>query len=79
MLASNGEQPWIDDLHTRAICEEIGERLREMLRHSASDGLPPRLHDLMQELARAELEAAPPLVPSIEDMTAQNEADRLPA
>ena len=31
------DSPRIDDMHTRAICDEIGERLRTLLRSSAPD------------------------------------------
>lgn len=31
------DSPAIDDIHTRAICEEIGERLRALLNSSTPD------------------------------------------
>jgi hypothetical protein len=51
---------------------EIGDRLREILRQSAS-ALPPRLNDLMARLAEADRETSPSLIPSIRDMTAGRE------
>lgn len=53
--------------HARAICEEIGERLRHALRGDYAD-LPPRLQELMNELALQDCEA-PSLVPTMADMT----------
>ncbi|KRP89371.1 MULTISPECIES: hypothetical protein [Bradyrhizobium] len=53
--------------HARAICEEIGERLRHALRGDYAD-LPPRLRELVNELALQECEA-PSLVPTMADMT----------
>jgi len=58
----------IDAVHARAICDEIGERLSVMLRHSASHELPPRLRDLMDQLARLDDEASPSIAPSLDDM-----------
>jgi hypothetical protein len=80
MRTSVDEELGIDDVHTRAICEEIGDRLREMLARSVSE-LPPRLRGLVQEFERADQETgpsiAPSLAPSIEDMTAQDPAEPL--
>jgi hypothetical protein len=53
--------------HARAICEEIGARLRYALRDDYAD-LPPRLRELMRRLAELDCEA-PSLVPTIEEMT----------
>ena len=52
--------------HARAICEEIGDRLRHALRGDYAD-LPPRLRQLLVRLEQLDCEA-PSLVPSIEDM-----------
>lgn len=70
MLARNGKSVEIDAVHSRAICEEIGDRLREVLRREVGSELPPRLHDLMERLARADHSAAPSIVPSLEDVVA---------
>lgn len=53
--------------HARAICEEIGERLRHALRDDYAD-LPPRLRELVNELASQDCEA-PSVVPTIAAMT----------
>lgn len=57
----------ISSEHARAICEEIGERLRYALRDDYAD-LPPRLRELMRRLAELD-DDAPSLVPTIEEMT----------
>jgi hypothetical protein len=63
----------LDPTHCRAICDEIGERLGFILK-PASD-IPPRLLYLIARLAELEktdlpqLESAPSIVPSIEDMS----------
>jgi hypothetical protein len=61
----------IDAEHSQAICAEIGDRLREILRRDATGELPPRLQHLMKRLAEADQETAPSLVPSLEDMIQQ--------
>jgi len=66
MGADNGLQ--IDSTHCRAICDEIGERLRILLDRDTT-ALPPRLQVLMLRLAAQELAASPSIAPSIDDMT----------
>ena len=56
----------ISSEHARAICAEIGDRLRFALRDDYAD-LPPRLRELVSRLAELDYEA-PSLVPSLEDM-----------
>lgn len=56
----------LDHIHCRAICDEIGDRLREVLRREASE-IPPRL--LMLVDALAQLDHGPSIVPSIEEMS----------
>jgi hypothetical protein len=64
----------LDHTHCRAICDEIGERLGFILKPATSD-IPPRLLYLIGRLAELEkadlpqLESAPSIVPSIEDMS----------
>jgi len=53
----------LDHIHCRAICDEIGERLREVLRREASE-TPPRLLMLLDELAQLD-DHGPSIVPSI--------------
>jgi len=58
----------IDSSHCRAICDEIGARLRIMLDREATT-LPPRLQALLLRLAAQELSASPSIAPSLDDMT----------
>jgi hypothetical protein len=71
MLARKAMSMRIEAVHSRAICDEIGDRLREILRREATSELPPRLQQLMERLAEADRETAPSLVPSLEDMIQQ--------
>lgn len=69
MLTRMDARSRIDAVHARAICDEIGERLSFMLRRpSASHELPPRLQDLMDQLARLDDEPSPSIVPALDDM-----------
>jgi hypothetical protein len=54
----------LDALHCRAICEEIGDRLRIMLDREAT-ALPPRLQVLMLRLAAQDLAGSPSSAPSV--------------
>jgi hypothetical protein len=56
----------LDHLHCRAICDEIGDRLRYALAREASE-IPPRLIALIDRLAL--LDETPSIVPSIEEMS----------
>jgi hypothetical protein len=56
----------LDRVHCRAICDEIGERLRYAFGREASE-MPPRLLMLVDKLAKLDL--APSIVPSIEEMS----------
>ena len=73
MSARTGASLQVDAVHLRAIRDEIGDRLREILRRETSHVLPPRLNDLMQQLARADFELAPSIVPSLEDISVERE------
>lgn len=63
----------LDYTHTRAICDEIGERLRAILKPDAAE-LPPRLLALVEKLAQQEIGNDVPLIlapssaPSLEEM-----------
>ena len=57
----------IDGVHCRAICDEIGERLRMMLRPETA-ALPVRLQILLDRLADQERDLAPSIVPDLDDM-----------
>ena len=56
----------LDHIHCRAICDEIGERLRDVLGRERPE-IPPRLLVLIEALARSE--HAPSMVPSLEEMS----------
>jgi hypothetical protein len=73
MSARTGARIQIDAVNLRAICDEIGDRLREILRRDTSHVLPPRLNYLMQQLATADFELAPSIVPSLEDIIVERE------
>jgi hypothetical protein len=57
-----------DDTHSRAICDEIGERLRDVLGRDVSE-MPAYLCRLVERLAELDRVPGPSLVPCIEDMT----------
>ena len=66
---SPAREPKIDSLHCRAICEEIGDRLRIMLDREAT-ALPPRLQVLMLRLAAQDLARSPSAAPSVAERAA---------
>ena len=60
----------LEPKHYRAICEEIGERLRQSLARDASP-VPPRLRKLLDQFAELQ-GGAPPIIPDQRDkLTAQ--------
>lgn len=65
MKTSNRLQ--IDSIHSRAICNEIGERLRTILRPETAD-LPVRLQVLIDRLADHDRQVDPSIVPDLDDM-----------
>ena len=62
----------IDSSHCRAICDEIGERLRVIL-DQESPAMPAQMQLLMDRLAEQDWELAPSIVPSMDDMAWQPE------
>ena len=64
---SISNQLQIDSLHCRAICEEIGERLRTILPPETA-ALPPRLQFLIDRLAEQDHELGPSTAPDLDDM-----------
>jgi hypothetical protein len=64
----------IDSEHCRAICDEIGERLRLMLGREMPE-LPLRLQLLLNQLAEHDHETSPSIAPSIDDMVWQRIPD----
>ncbi|WP_212467670.1 hypothetical protein [Bradyrhizobium sp. AUGA SZCCT0182] len=65
MKVSNQVQ--IDSVHSRAICDEIGERLRTILRPTAT-GLPARLQFLIDRLAYQDRQRAALTVPELDNI-----------
>jgi hypothetical protein len=63
---NNAEILALDHTHCRAICDEIGERLGQVLKPEALE-IPQRLLALLERLA--ELEQAPSIVPSSDEMS----------
>lgn len=64
---STQNQLQIDSSHCRAICEEIGWRLRVILAREAP-AMPPRLQLLMDRLAEQDRQMSPSIVPAMHDM-----------
>ena len=57
----------IDSGHCRAICDEIGDRLRILLDKEAGE-IPQRLRLLIDRLAELDGAQAPSIVPAMDDM-----------
>ena len=57
----------IDSGHCRAICDEIGDRLRILLDKEAGE-IPLRLRLLIDRLAELDGHQAPSIVPAMDDM-----------
>ena len=64
----------LDHAHCRAICDEIGDRLREVLKPEAME-IPERLRALLDRLAQ--MDQAPSIVPSLDEMSFPNEREPL--
>jgi len=80
MLMRSGAGLQIDAVHARAICDEIGDRLRDVLRRQAGNELPPRLRYLMEQLAELDDDGSPSIVPALDDMMiGQGQTTRLDA
>jgi hypothetical protein len=60
----------IDSSHCRAICNEIGERLRAILAPETPE-IPAQLQLLLDRLAEQDRELAPSIAPSMDDMVWQ--------
>ena len=61
---SNRVNVEIDSIHSRAICKEIGERLRISLSRESPE-LPPRMRTQLDQLRKLEAADSPSIVPSI--------------
>jgi hypothetical protein len=55
----------IDDHHCRAICDEIGDRLRYYLAQEVSE-IPSYLRRLIERFSELDQHASPSIVPSID-------------
>jgi hypothetical protein len=69
MLTRTGAVLQIDASHARAVCDEIGERLRGMLTRQVNEALPPRLQYLMEQLAKVDEQPSPSIVPSLDEIS----------
>jgi hypothetical protein len=67
MLSQKALPLQIDSGHCRAICDEIGDRLRIVLDKDAGK-IPQRLRLLMERLAELDGQRAPSIVPAMDDM-----------
>ena len=75
MPSANLVQVHLDSEHCRAICDEIGERLRAVLSTNGSE-LPLQLRRLLTRLEALDWES-PSIAPSMEDMQWRATADAL--
>lgn len=78
MSTKNTANIRIDYVHSRAICDEIGERLGQALKRECAE-LPPHLQLLVDRLVELDGEAAPSIVPAFEDMLSREELHSSPA
>lgn len=53
----------LDHHHAYAVCQGIGERLRDAL-DKTSEAAPQKLHDLFARLPELDHEQSPPIVPA---------------
>lgn len=67
MSTTNASLSSLDSTHCRAICEEVGERLRILLDREAGE-MPSRLRSLLDRLAESDRVQAPSIVPALDDM-----------
>jgi hypothetical protein len=61
------KQLQLDSTHCRAICDEIGERMRVFLGRDLP-AASPRLQSLIDRLSELDHQPAPSIAPSVEDM-----------
>jgi hypothetical protein len=73
MLSQKALPLQIDSGHCRAICEEIGDRLRILLDKDAGE-VPQRLRILIDRFAELDGVPAPSIVPAMDDMIVWTDA-----
>jgi hypothetical protein len=73
MSSQKALPPWIASGHCRAICDEIGDRLRVLLDREAG-AIPQRLRVLMDRLAELDGAQAPSIVPGMDDIIVWTDA-----
>lgn len=64
----NGPDVQIDHIHADAVCQGIGERLRETLSTETED-MPQRLRALIERLPELDRDQVPSIVPAIDELT----------
>ena len=67
MPSRDALQLQIDSGHCRAICDEIGDRLRILLDKEPGE-IPQRLRLLIDRLSELDGEQAPSIVPAMDDI-----------
>jgi len=67
MSSQQASQLQLSSEHCRAICDEIGDRLRFALRKDTGE-MPQRLRVLIDRLAELDADQAPSIVPAMDDM-----------
>lgn len=66
-MPSDHSQIRLDHIHCRAICDEIGDRLREMMGRELA-GMPSYLQRLVDRLGELDDVPSPGIVPVMEDL-----------
>jgi hypothetical protein len=61
----NADTPPMDRRTSTAVCDGIGERLRDVLKPSENE-LPPRLQELMDRLQQLDAAEAPSIAPTLD-------------
>jgi len=74
MSSRDALQLQLDSGHCRAICDEIGDRLRIALDRDAG-AIPPRLQMLIDRLAELDRAEAPSIVPAMDDLVVWSTAE----
>ena len=67
MSHRNAPDVQIDHIHADAVCQGIGERLRETL--SQSPEMPQRLRELIARLPELDRAQTPSIIPAMDELT----------